>query len=69
MQFIRTENCVDSTENGIPQERLVSGADADGSPDAAGLDGEDSETDEITEIFDLERLDFDDEEEDDEVID
>jgi hypothetical protein len=34
---------------------------ADGSPDVADLDGEDSEMDENLEIFNLERLDFDDE--------
>jgi hypothetical protein len=35
--------------------------DADGSPDGIDSEGEDSETDENVKIFDLERLDFDDE--------
>jgi hypothetical protein len=41
---------------------------AAGSPDCADLDGEDSEMDENLEIFDLERLDFDDEKGDNEVV-
>jgi hypothetical protein len=35
--------------------------DADGSPDNMEDDGEDSETNENIKLFDLERLDFDDE--------
>jgi hypothetical protein len=56
-----TAICVDSTEQGIPEQSTVAGVNADGSPDGVDSNGEDSEMDESLEIFDLERLDFDDE--------
>jgi hypothetical protein len=66
--IIPTAICVDSTEEGIQLASALGDLVVDGSPDVADSDGEDSEMDKNLEIFNLERLDFDDENGDNKVV-